>query len=136
MPGRGEAALPLPVAAQCKLWRVPVPGQKMAWWLFWGYGMTPCCKALSIALLHLPFTSWKKPALMEMHIVISWLGAVQKLTKNCSVVSESQRHQHSPLCPLNFSWTGCTPTPCTSGCPFSSIQNCSAWSIPGTILNM
>lgn len=58
------------------------------------------------------------------------------LTNNCSVVSESQKHRHSPLCPLNSSWTGCTLTPCTSGCLFSSIPNYSAWNIPGTILNM
>lgn len=81
------------------------------------------------------FSIVKKPAPEEVHIVISWLRAVYTLTENCSVIAESQRHQRSPLCPLSSSWTGCTPTRCTSGCPFSSIQNCSAWSIPGTILN-
>lgn len=95
----------------------------------------PCCKALSTALLHLPFPSWKKPAPEEVHVVISWWRAVYTLTENRSVIAESQRHRRSPLCPLSSSWTGCTPTRCTSGCPFSSIQNCSAWSIPGTILN-
>lgn len=120
---------------QCRLWGVPVSEQKVAWWLFWGNDVRPCCKALSAALPYLLFPSWKKPSL-EVQMLISWSGAVHTLTSNCSVVSESQKHRRSPLCHPNSSWIGCTPTPCTSGCPFSLIRNCSAWSTPGTILNM
>lgn len=67
------------------------------WWLFCRRTMTSCCEAHSTLPLR------KKIAPQEMQIVISWLRAVHTLTKNWSVVSESQRHQHSPLCPLNSS---------------------------------